>query len=283
MTDTSSTYGIRHGVIYTACPSDLVSWGARVDGMNSYKQNYGQYVMVTVPDDDEGELAGQSWMIDTYHFGPCQSVPVSRSDDRENYHIEQAANRETMSSSSVLHYKWDCYYNACVPLTAGNAPLFKELVDLHGMCFVSEDEAADYETTDIVVGVHLFREHGYNSRLGGDIGITVRRKGAEKSPVRQALALASKASRERPSYVAGSYHVAARRLAEFAYGHRDDERVLRIYERHLPEIEFAERVCEEHRAMSVAYGFSRDRCDQMSLFDIDEDGNIEIRDEKDDE
>lgn len=272
MTTTSmehTVFGLRHGVLYTANPRKLVPWGAHVNNFNAYDQNYGQFVMVSVPEDDEGPFAGQSWMIDTYHF-KTPSLPAGHKGNRHDGYIEHAAKRDFVTSSAIWSYKGDCYYNACVRLTEGNAHLFEERMDLREWCYVDDEKAKDYDADDVLWSLHLFKEHGYSFSYG-DEGITVRRKSAQKSPLRQAQAIRSRMGNERSNYDGYSYKREASDLERFAFEHRDDERILRIYEEVREDIEFVRRVADEYREM-------RYRCwpapHQLSLFAFDDDGQI---------
>ena len=264
---TESTFGIRHGVLYEASPRDLAPWAARINYNSPHEQNYGQFVMVTVPDDDPGSFAGQSWMIDTYHF-TSPGLRTRPGQSRADAVIQQAAERDFVSSQAVWEFKGNCYYNACVRLNAENARLFREVCDLSEWVHVSDEEAADYNRDDIIDGVHLYREHGYVVGCG-DIGICLRRKGAEKSPVRQAMALRSRLRQEIPSYNGWGYLMRAEELERFAYEHRDNETVLGILFREADEIAFARKVRDEWSGLHPYPG-----SDQMHLFDYDDEGDV---------
>ena len=279
MTTNSSetTFGLRHGVLYKASPRALSPWARNINDLNSYEQNYGQFVMLTVPEDDDGNLAGQSWMIDTYHFD-IPGLHVREGETRNDALIRMVAERDFVSSHAIWCYKGICYYNACVRLNERNAELFTEVCDLREWEYVSEDVAPDYAEEDIIRGVHLYREHGYSYGRGGDIGITLRRKGATKSPVRQAQAIRGRMRYERPSYNGWSYLREAEELERFAYEHRDNADVLAILNREIPEIAFSRRVRDEWN--ELLGGTDRD---QMSLFSYDDEGNIVVGDVPDDE
>lgn len=270
MTSTAKTYGLRHGVIYKASPRALSPWASRVDDHNQYNQNYGQFVMLTVPDDDDGRFAGQTWMIDTYHFD-IQGVKAREGLSREDCLIAQVAERDFVSSWTIGHLRGSCYYNASVRLDESNARLFTEVCDLREWAYVSEDDADDYDADDIIQGIHLYCEHGYSSGRGGDIGISLRRKGAEKSPARQALAMRGRMRRERPEYGGRGYLYRAKGLEQFACEHRDDGAVLDILAKEMPEIAFACHVRDEWNGLRGDF----DR-DQMRLFDYDDDGSIMV-------
>lgn len=266
----SETYGIRHGVLYTTNPRNLVPWGAHVNPVNAYDQNYGQFVMVTVPEDDDGPFAGQSWMIDTYHFKD-KSLPAGYEGNRHDGYIKKAAERDFVTSSAIWSYKGDCYYNACVQLTEDNAHLFEERLELSEWCYVDDETAKDYAEDDVRTKLKLFREHGFHWHFG-DCGISVRRKSAEKSAVCQARAIRSRFRNERPYY--GSYVREADDLERFAFEHRDNEEVVRIYEEEEEEIAFGRRVAAKYRKMRCARFPSFPG--QGRLFDIDEEGNIVV-------
>ena len=261
-------FGIRHGVLYEAYPSSVSS---NTNPQRQYDQNYGQFLMVSVPEDDEGKFAGQHWMIDTYHF-TSPSVCVREGQTRGEAIVEQAATREFVSSGALWSLKGNCYYNASVRLTEDNAGLFSEVCDLREWEPVSESEAPDYDVADIRHGIHLYQEQGY-SWGRGDIGITLRRKGAPKSLVRQAKAIVARMERERPYYMAFSYDREAADLEKFAYGHRDNRAVMAVLEGKVEEIGF---VRDTARAWRELVG--RVSSYQMSLFSFDEEGNIMVGD-----
>lgn len=279
MTD-DTTFGLRHGVIYEASPRSLSPWARNVNDRNQYDQNYGQFVMLTVPDDDDGYFAGQSWMIDTYHFD-IPGVRTREGLNREDSLIAQVAERDFVSSWTIGHLKGNCYYNACVRLDERNAGLFTEVCDLRDYAYVSDEDAADYEEDDLVHGIHLYREHGY-FRFHGDCGVILRRKGAEKSPVRQAQAMRSRMRRERPRYDGWSYLYRAEELERFAYEHQDREDVLAVLALETPEIEFGRRVRDEWHEFCDDFDRNRSH-DQMRLFSYDDEGNVVVGGEQGDE
>lgn len=274
---TDTTFGLRHGVLYEASPRALSTWARNVNDRNPYEQNYGQFVLLTVPDDDEGNLAGQSWMIDTYHFD-IPGLQIREGETRDDALVRMVAERDFVSSGAIWHYKGNCYYNACVRLNERNAGLFTEICDLRDWQSVPDDVAPDYAEEDVIHGIHLYREHGYRFGHGGDVGISLRRRGSKKAPVRQAKAMRSRMRYERPDYRGWCYLRRAEELERFAWQHRDDREVLGILAREEPEIAFARRVRDEWRELrgDVASG-------QMRLFSYDDEGAVVTGDGQDDE
>lgn len=226
----AETYGLRYGVLYEASPRELSVWARNVNPQNSYDQNYGLFLMVSVPADDEGPFAGQTWMIDTYHISRT-GTPGGWKGPRDDAYIKQAAERDLVPSGAVGHWQWDCYYNACVQLSASNAHRFREVADLREWQFVADREVADYREEDVIRNVMLFREHGYPG------GICIRRRGAEKDAVRQARAMLNRVAYEMPSWSAyGAEHEMAA-LERFAFDHRDEPAVIDAYEQARPKME----------------------------------------------
>ena len=270
-------FGLRHGVLYEASPRLLSPWALRVNPDNQYDQNYGQFVMLTVPEDDTGYFSGQTWMVDTYHFD-IPGVKVKEGQHRHDAIIEKAAKRDFVPSATIGYLRGNCYYNACVQLDESNVDLFTEVCDLREWQYVSDDDAPDYPMDDLIHGVHLYREQGY-AWGSGDIGITLRRKESEQSPVRQARAIVSKMERERPQYNGWSYLRWAEELEKFVYEHRNDEQVAEILQSKEREIAFVRRVRDDWHD-EFYDSWSRD---QMRLFSFDDDGNILVGSETDDE
>lgn len=272
-----TTFGLRHGVLYEASPRALSPWASRINDQRPHDQNYGQFVMLTVPDDDGGYFAGQSWMIDTYHFD-IPGVRVQTGETHNEAIVRQASERDFVSSWTIGHLKGNCYYNACVRLNEQNAGLFTEICDLREWTYVSDKDAPDYNEDDLRHSIHLYREHGYS--IGhGDWGVTLLRKGAKKSPVRQAKAIVSKMGYERPRYDGWSYIRLAEELEKFAYEHRDDQRIVDILMSKEREVAFARRVADEwHDEFCSSFD-----CDQMRLFSYDDEGNIMIDEEQDED
>lgn len=274
----SKTFGLRPGVIYEANPSDLSPWARKINYSRPYDQNYGEFLMVVVPDDDPGSYAGQVWMIDTYHMS-SPAVPQGPG-TRDEKVVAMRAGMESASSSAVHAWRWDCYYDSCVRLTEQNAKFFTELCDLSQFRPAKDGELGDYDPEDTVMGVHLYREHGYRYD-SGDRGINLVRRDAAKRPQRQATNIESQLRSEFPSYSAFGVRTAAAKLEQFALENRDCPEVLDVLERNRWRIEFALRVEQEWR--DAQRGGSHLRSVDQMAFDIDEAGIMAVPSDEEDE
>lgn len=229
-------------------------------------------MMLSVPADDKGKFAGQSWMIDTYHFSnPHVIYELGRYQYYADAVIEEFAARDFVSSSTIFFLQEDCFYNACVRLNEQNAKLFTEVCDLREWVYVFDDDISDYDEGDLCRGIHLYRDQGHYSWGLGYCGITLRRKSAEKDPIRYASTIIDKMSRELPRYDSLPYKMLAKQLESLAHKHRDDKRVASIFASKEREIEFFRRVASEWDELRREIHHP----DQMSLSSYDGEGRIE--------
>lgn len=197
-TNNTTIYGIKPHTIYSAEPAKLKLWAAKIDETNPYNQAYGQFIRMTA---DSGELAGQTWMIDTYHLSPLNWSFGATTESA----IEALINCNTVSSHAIWAARSSCYYNDCVKLTEENAKLFEEVCDLTKVEPLYGRNPDHYEDKNVFNHIHLYREYGW-STYTGDSGITLLAKNAQVSTWNKARTLAHEAIRECKRYPTNCTH-----------------------------------------------------------------------------
>lgn len=81
----------------------------------------------------------------------------------------------------VNEARFNCYYNASSPIISpADIEPFELICDLNEMRCAERDEKDKFAAEDIVTGVMLFREHGYNQG-----GVTLIRKNAQPALICQ--------------------------------------------------------------------------------------------------
>jgi hypothetical protein len=171
--------GFRAGVLYKANPAALAPYARNV-GADAYDQAYGWFVCVSVPEGEPGKYAGKRWMVDTYHIKRPDGFSRNRKKLNDMY-IRSAAERDEVSHAFMREAEFGCYRSDCVVLDERTAPLFSEVCDLADMEYIAYDEACEYDEADVVMGVPLFREHGWGAGSSiGSVGICMVRSGAGK-------------------------------------------------------------------------------------------------------
>lgn len=172
-----ATFGLRHGTLYEADARTLAPWARHVEETGPTPQSYGLFVLVTVPDDDPGRHAGEAWMVDTWDIDRPVSSPLAH-DGRGTWserYVELAAGRRDVQSATIDRWVGRGDYNACVRLEAGNAGLFRKVMDIAEWGVIDADEARDYDGQDVIHGIRLFREQGYDWERG-DVGVAMVRR-----------------------------------------------------------------------------------------------------------
>lgn len=172
---------IRTGVLYEANPRDLEPYASRVDRDFPYNQSYGQYLRFDIPETDDGNKAGQSWMVDTYDIS-CSDFNVGGNTQNTVDALTKASDEGDASSWFINKIQFDHYYCSAVQLTDETAQWFTEYCDLHEFGARNGRNPNHYEGNDVVESVHLYFEHGYSMYIG-DCGVTLIRKDATPHPL----------------------------------------------------------------------------------------------------
>lgn len=251
-----NSFGLRHGVLYEADPRNLIGTKyAHIDSHHPYKQAYGQYLMMTIHDkENPDELEGHHFMIDTYLIeGTRYYAPTI--DGR----IEKIAAITYIPSSYFRYMVHSCYWRSITELTESSAHLFTPICDLKEMRHLKCREQEHFDPADCVGPVHLARELGYSWDFG-DIGITLVRKDAKTVAYLKADALAREMLRSNSLIPHDMSTWSIRDFEAYVFEHRDDSKVLDVYETWRPRIEETLAFAEEHRPHAECQG-------QLALFD----------------
>ena len=256
------TFGIKYGTVYVAKPGQwwvLCRHMKHVNWNNTRDQNYGQFVLVTVPSDDGGIYAGQSWMVDTYDIERPGKLETDSS--FEAAYLRDARERRFVTSwwlGAVLN---KCYYCACFKLTEDTAALIEEGCDLHEYDLIpSGENASDYENEDIVGGVRLFREHAY-----GTGGAAYVRKGAARSLAKMARVAYNKAFWTlTPNFYDVSRELAT--IEECLAKDPGNQEIVAIYRSAKAQYDCIERFREEYQALIGGTGGEVLRTDEYAPF-----------------
>jgi hypothetical protein len=251
-----NTFGLRHGVLYEADPRALIGIEpSHIDSQHPYNQAYGQYLMVTVHDEENpGKLEGRHFMLDTYLIDKTEYYAPTM-DGR----IEKISEIAYVSSWYFNRMAYSCYWRSVAELTESSAPLFTPICDLREMRQLTYREQGHFDPADCVGPVHLARELGFSWDFG-DIGINLVRKDADTVAHLKADALAREMLRSGGLIPHDMSALSIRVFEEFVIEHRDDPKVLDVYEAWRDRITETLAFAETHRARRECPG-------QLALFD----------------